>query len=273
MSRFPQNDFRGTVHRDVPYLEAERTERLDAYLPDSRVWPDPYPVVIVIHGGGWVMGDKADRRQVEIAEFLTGHGYAALAINYRLNEFSDGILKGRVTRSCWPDCLNDCRESLRFVSERAGIWNLDATRIALFGLSAGAHLALLTGLTTGHAELDRLCGRFPVACVISFYGVYDLESVGEKWGFGESHADPGAIRRLASPANHLSPGAPPTFVVHSRADATVPVAQSMALVEKLRAHGVPHRTRIVESAPHGFGIRSVDGDLCPEILEFLNDHT
>jgi len=260
------------VHRDVPFLAGDRGERLDAYLPDPGIWRGPHPVVIVIHGGGWAKGDKAERRQVEIAELLVGNGYAVFSINYRLMEFAGEILKSPVTRSCWPDCLNDCREALRFSSGRAEAWNLDPSRIALFGLSAGAHLALLTSLTTGHPELDVLPRRFPVACVVYFYGVFDLLPIGGRWKFGEMHTAPRAVRHLASPATHLCRGAPPILVVHSKADATVPVAQSLQLLEKLEMHGVPHRSRILDSAPHGFGIRTEFGDLRPEILAFLADH-
>lgn len=261
-----------SVHRDVPFLADDRGESLDAYLPDPRIWRGPHPVVIVVHGGGWAKGDKSEHRQIEIAEVLVTNGYAVFSINYRLTEFSGEILKSPVTRSSWPDCLNDCREALRFVSSQAEVWNLDPARIALFGLSAGAHLALLTSLTTGHPILDVLHGRFPVACVVYFYGVFDLPQIGGRWKFGERHADPKAVRRLASPASHLCPEAPPIFVAHSRADTTIPVAQSLQLLEKLGALGVPHRSRILESAPHGFGIRSEFGDLRPEVLAFLADH-
>lgn len=272
MSTYSGSGFPGTVHRDVKFLADDRREYLDAYLPDSRLWCGPHPVVVVIHGGGWAKGDKAERRQVEISHELAANGYAVFAINYRLTEFSGEILKSAPTSSCWPDCLHDCREAIRFASIQRVAWNLDPSRTSLFGLSAGAHLALLCSLTTGHPELDRNQGRFPVSCVVYFYGVFELPEIGARWRFGEMHADPGTVRTLASPANHLGPEAPPVFVVHSSSDATVPVAQSLLLLEKLRALGVPHQSRILESAPHGFGIRSAYGDLCPEILAFLAEH-
>lgn len=264
--------FSGTVCRDVKFLSDDRMECLDAYLPDSQVWSGPHPVVVVIHGGGWAKGDKAERRQVEISRDLAANGYAVFAINYRLTEFSGEILKSAPTRSCWPDCLHDCREALRFASTQKAAWNLDPSRTALFGLSAGAHLALLCAVTTGHPELDRTDGSFPVSCVIYFYGVFKLPEIGARWRFGELHPDPAAVRRQASPATHLGTACPPVLVFHGDADATVPVTQSFELSRRLEDLKVPHRTRILEAAPHGFGIRSEAGDLRREILMFLGDH-
>lgn len=104
----------------------------DLYTPKGK--RGPYPTLFFIHGGAWMVGDKADAKVY--AETFCPTGYAVVSVNYRLS--SDGPWgKGSV----WPAQLLDCQAALRYVREHAGIFGLDGGHIAAIGVSAGGHLA------------------------------------------------------------------------------------------------------------------------------------
>src|SRR5947209_6096981 len=70
------------VLRDVEFLSAGRTEKADIYLPAKRPSTTQSPAVLIIHGGGWTTGDKAEEREINIATNLVRGGYVAMSINY-----------------------------------------------------------------------------------------------------------------------------------------------------------------------------------------------
>ena len=264
---------RPTVISDLPFLAERRSERLDLWQPDPLVFGGPRPAVVLIHGGGWAKGDKADCRQRETAMWLASEGYAVLSVNYRLTKFAGEVLKSHPTRSCWPECLHDCRAALFAAKEHAEEWNIDPSRVSLLGFSAGAHLALLTAATNGHQELDRHRGQAAAACILVFYGIYDMQSLAARWCFGEPAENPEERRRQASPLLHLKAGLPPVFLVHGESDSTVPARQTLLLANKLGSLSIPHELVLVPGAPHGFRITSEFGDLRPSVLAFLRDNS
>lgn len=253
---------------DVSFLGGDREEKLDAYLPDLAPWPGLRPAVIVIHGGGWAQGDKAEPRQRKIAAALTERGYAVFSINYRLTHFSGEILKSPPVRSCWPDCLHDCLAAVRFVRANAASWRVDPARLAFFGLSAGAHLALLAA---GTALRDRDV-LSTVSAIISFYGPHDVREIGSRWHFGEPCEDAIAVREAASPVLHFGPGLPPVFVAHGLEDQTVPVRFARELAAGLERHGVACESHLLPGAGHGFDLDSPFADLRAPVAAFLARH-
>jgi len=117
------------VHTNIVYRVANNYEaKLDVYQPAGK--SQPTPVVVVIHGGGWIAGTK-EERTLEIAPFLQ-MGFAAAAVE-------------------------DCRCALHWVFANAEKYNFDPTRVVLQGGSAGGHLALTTGMLTPAAGFDNEC--------------------------------------------------------------------------------------------------------------------
>lgn len=117
------------AHADVAYGEAQRNV-LDIYLPEAPA--KAAPVVLYIHGGNFHLGDKSWAR--DIAQPFLAAGFAVAAINYRLSDTDK-----------WPAQLKDVTAAVRFLQARGHEYDLDPGRIALFGLSAGGHLAAFTG--------------------------------------------------------------------------------------------------------------------------------
>lgn len=253
---------------DVAFLPPNRAEKLDVYFPDPGSWPGRRPAIILIHGGGWAKGDKAEPRQRQIGERLAGVGYAVFSINYRLTQFAGEILKSPPIRTCWPDCLEDCVAAVAFVRENADKWTVAPERIALFGLSAGGHLALLTA---GHLVSDQKTER-PVSAVLSFYGPHDVRELGSKWQFGEPCDDPVAVREAASPIRYFNRSFPPVFVAHGLEDRTVPIEFSEEIVELLGREGVPCESHFIPGAGHGFDLDTSGVSLSIPVISFLRKH-
>ena len=159
------------VERDVAY-GSDPAQRLDVYLPAQA---QAAPVVFMVHGGAWMVGDKAAAKVVDnkVAHWLP-QGVALVSINYRMS---------RAPRVL--DQVDDVARALALVQARASGWGLDTRRVLVMGHSAGAHLvALMTSdpaLATAHGTqpwlgtvaLDSAALDVPQIMQKRHYGFYD----------------------------------------------------------------------------------------------------
>jgi alpha-L-fucosidase 2 len=234
---------------DIEYRQIDgESIKLDAMVPDGT---GPFPVAILVHGGGWSSGDKSgSNRPGDSADItpwfapLTGAGFVWFSINYRL-----------APRHPWPAGFSDVQEAIRWVKAHASEYKGDPRRIALFGHSAGGHLACLAGVLAGPDTR--------VQAVVGFAAVTDLEADTVHRGGQLSTslqnlltlpkaATPDSLARLRelSPINHVAPGLPPFLLVHGDADKSVPYAQSPAFQKKLREAGDICDLITIPGAPH-----------------------
>ncbi len=200
--------------------------------------PTAGPVLVYIHGGAWVLGDKREQGLPLLHE-LARRGWVTVTINYRLSP-----------RATWPDHLVDCKRALAWVRDHIAEYGGDPSFVAVSGGSAGGHLCAMVALTPGDPAFQPGFEDVPTlvdACV-PFYGVYDMTS-----GRGTTHYDRGLMNLLerrvfkrrfdddprvfedASPLRRVTPDAPPFFVVHGTNDTLVPVAEARRFVDALRA--------------------------------------
>ena len=242
------------TRRDVIYSRVAALElTLDLYLP-PRSTDEPAPVVLWVHGGGWVTGDKRD---VPL-RWLTSEGYAVASLRYRL-----------LQEAIFPAAVHDVQAAIRFLRGRASELGLDGDRLALAGASAGGHLASLVGLTPDDPTLDGRLGFFPdeplgVVGVIDIFGPTDMKQIMERLLehpefrqtrraealAGLLRAAPGVFDGL-SPVLRVQPEAPPFLIIHGSRDPVVPVEHSRRLHEALRKAGVDSTLDVVEGAGHG----------------------
>lgn len=222
------------VRRDVVYGEAGgETLRLDIARPDGQ---GPFPVVILVHGGGWSGGDKAGTEKPGAGadirpwfEPLTEAGFMWVSVNYRL-----------APANRWPACLEDTRAAVAWVRVHVAEFGGDPDRIAIMGHSAGGHIALFAAVATEG-------GATPVRAVVGCAAVSDLESDSKRRGapstslqalFGlKAEMSPENLAFLAaqSPVNVVKAGYPPTLLLHGDADKTVALDQSIAFRARLLA--------------------------------------
>ena len=233
------------VAADVAYADLSPAQRLDLYLPSTGA--APAPLVIIIHGGGWTVGDKrGELPSAAIPGFLQ-LGYAVASINYRL-----------AGEAVFPAPLLDVKAAIRYLRAHAGERHLAADRFAVVGESAGAHLAALVATTADRPEFDDpALGNAGVSsavqAVVDFYGPTDLVDSDAQRTLNPacpSDPDPNIAALLgsspsaapelaaaASPVTYLHAGQdlPPFFITHGDADCVVPYQQSVELHDAIEA--------------------------------------
>ena len=163
---------KGTViHENVPYNnDTDPRHLLDLYLPASA--KGKVPLVIFVHGGGWISNDKyADMGYMKktIAEIVSS-GFALASIDYRL-----------ATQAAFPALIQDCNRAASFLYDNANKYGLDRTRFAVMGFSAGGHLASLMGLSKNNNVaaffMPNTSKQFSFKAVVDFYGPSELTSL------------------------------------------------------------------------------------------------
>lgn len=261
---------------NIPYLGDGRKEKMDIYLPPSARKNRTFPAVLIVHGGGWVGGDKAARRERNIGMNLARAGYVCASINYRLAERKSPNIAIRLA-TAWPGNLHDCKTAVRFLRKHAGRYHIDPRRIGAIGGSAGGHLVAMLGLTAAGDGLDPRAPYGDVSCrvqaIVPLYGAHDLVARSRVRKHWESMtAEQRSLCKAASPVTYATNDDPPTLILHGTADTTVPVRQSELLEQALRKASVPVRLVIVKDAPHSFHLEPRQRDLRPLVIEFFDRH-
>jgi acetyl esterase/lipase len=247
------------VARDIVYRTVDgRPLALDLYEPRSA---GPYPVVVVIHGGGWTAGDR--REAMPLNRYLAARGYAVAAIDYRL-----------APAAPYPAALDDVRAAVAYLAAHAAEHALDRSRVVLLGRSAGGHLALLTGYTSDAGTL----GGARIVGIVAYDAPTDLEALAHVPRDGvvldlrqltrdfvgaDVDAEPEWFAG-ASPSTFADTPVPPTLLIHGARDEIVPVAQGRSLTARLRAADntvayleIPWSAHGFDAAFHGLGSQLV----------------
>ncbi len=246
----------GVEHlRDIAYGPHPR-QQLDIYRPATRNSATqnkatPRPVLIQVHGGGWMLGHKHQQAQ-PLLHYLAQHDWLCVDINYRL-----------APHHPYPHCLQDVKTVIAWVKQHIAEYGGDPQFIALAGESAGAHLAMLAALTVDHEEFQwDATADTRVQAVVSLYGVYDLTENSHTWSgmvgrFLQKKIMPATpdILRIASPRHQIIENAPPVFVIHGTTDSLVFVEDAREFVEELRQTSLaPVAYAELDGAEHGFDL-------------------
>jgi acetyl esterase/lipase len=224
---------------DVAYASTSAAQKLDIYVPDGS---GPFPVVVVIHGGGFMVGDKANPA---LGDELLDAGYAVASVNYRL-----------AREAVYPAQIQDVKAAVRFLRANAAKYNLDPQRIAAFGQSAGANLAATLGTSCGvaaleGAELGNADQSSCVQAVVDWFGPTDFLQMDEQFAGTSCPANHDAAdspesqvigapiqtvpekSKAANPITYVSSKAPPFLIQHGTADCNVPPQQGQLLYDAL----------------------------------------
>jgi acetyl esterase/lipase len=233
--RVPEPPRRQTVDRvpfDARYAQvyAQRDSgplKADLYLPHGD---GPFPGVLVVHGGAWRMGTRAQLSAV--AQQLAARGYVAAAISYRL-----------APQHPFPAQIEDCRAALRWLRQSAERLQLDPERVGAFGYSAGAQLVALLatqpdGAENAAAEAPRLRAAVAGGAPCDFQQI-PLDARGLAFWLGGSRRERQRLYREASPVVHVTPDDPPMFFFHGADDELVPLESPRQMCAALQRVGVP----------------------------------
>ncbi len=244
----PKTD--GTFARKTGLSYPQGSPAIDLWVPNGS---GPFPVVLYVHGGAWLEGDRGEA--APIAPRLASRGYVVASIDYRLS----GAAR-------FPAQIQDAKAAVRWLRAHAGDYDLDEGRIAAWGSSAGAHLAALLGTSGGVAALEDLAqGGFArssrVQAVVDWYGPTDFRQMDAQTvpGCQNANHDGKGLRRVcARRLRHPGQGVRcqgrrsgphrlrrfqrPTLLMHGTQDAAVPT-EPRAGSSTPRSAGREHRRR------------------------------
>lgn len=209
---------------------------------------------IIIFPGGGYEHLATDKEGTQVAQWLNGLGIATFVVRYRLGP-----------RYHHPVMMQDAQRAIRLVRSNAARWNLDPSRIGVLGFSAGGHMASTAGThfdagnRASQDTVDRVSSR-PDFMVLVYPVITMAEPLAHRGSrrnlLGDNPTD--SLLRFMSNETQVTRDTPPTFIVATTDDATVPVQNSLAFYDALRAAGVPAELHIFESGHHGFGLAPGD---------------
>ena len=252
-------------------------QQLDLYLPRKRAGAAPLPVIVFVHGGGWVGGSKAAGRVIVQPYVATGN-YAGVSIGYRL-----------AGEARWPAQIHDCKAAIRWIRANAARHGLDPERIGVIGSSAGGTLVTLLGVSGGVEDLEGSVGPHGsassrVTCVVNRFGRLNFLARPESARASPAQAGPLAQRlalmfggpvdekaglaRRASPVSHAAAGLPPIITFHGTADTLVPFVQAEEFDAAMRRAGGAHLLVPVQGGGHGYE----NGEERRRVRQFFEQH-
>lgn len=250
------------MKKDLTYATiGDRPLKLDLYLPQEA--KGPLPLVIWVHGGGWMSGTKDGCP----ARRLTADGYAVASVEYRLSG-----------EAIFPAQIEDCKAAVRWLRANAEKYGLDPNKFGVWGSSAGGHLVALLGTTsdTEHFDVgDHLDVSSRVQAVCDYYGPTDMLKMdeGKPATARRRHDGPDSPESKliggpilenkdkvakANPITYITAKTPPFLIVHGDADGTVDHLQSVLLYDALKKANLPVHFHTIEGAGHGKGFGGAD---------------
>lgn len=173
----------GRSYEGLLYSDVSESDYMNLYVPDAQ---EPMPLLILVHGGGFISNDCESRQAQFMYRYFRDHGYACASINYRLS-----------TEAAYPAALEDVKAAVRFLRANASEYGYDPERFAIWGESAGGYLAAMAAVT-GDDEFDGVkfvgedgleapvSGR--VSALLDYYGIIDFELMDtdyQELGIGE----------------------------------------------------------------------------------------
>ncbi|HET9502287.1 MAG TPA: alpha/beta hydrolase [Hymenobacter sp.] len=212
-----------------------------------------YPAVVFVHGGGWGSGHR--QQHLPMAQQLAGRGYVCVLPEYRL-----------ATEARYPAAVLDVKAAIRWARAHAKTYNIDTSRVAVWGFSAGGQLAALVATTPGLPALTEAAA--PGAPTTRVQALVDVDgtlafthpesgegddskrlSAATLWLGAPRTAQP-ALWQQAGALSHVGAGAPPTLFLNSS------VARMHAgrddFMRQLTAFGIYHEVHTFADAPHVF---------------------
>lgn len=257
------------VYKSTPQRELELT-----YLPPANKVYDKDPLYFVLPGGGWYVEERLgmlNYARVSVNALLEA-GFAVVTTDYRVTQ--EGVFL--------PDIVTDCFDALRFVARHADEWGIDRDNFFISGHSAGAHLALMIGMSKGDSfrTPQSYSDPYTVRGIAPMSPITDLTDEQAMW-FDHGYlfpegGDTEAERLRVSPISYVSADTPDTLLIAGTSDYHVLPRHSEKLFDKLTEAGANTRLLYSIAGGHGFepmhyGVEPVPGmpGVQEEITKFV----
>ncbi|WP_294374815.1 alpha/beta hydrolase [uncultured Clostridium sp.] len=219
-------------YKDIVYKNTNGVPlTLDIYSPLKNVY-EKSPVILYVHGGSWAYGDKSlPVALTPVLDTFREQGYTIISTSYELMREKEDFSKQ----------VEDVKDTIRWINKNAEQYNLDTYEIGLFGVSSGAHLAMMAAYTDENAFTNsEELKTYPckVKYLIDFAGPTDLSLIDtsdlnfDLSKIFTSITDTDETIQKFNPINYVTSDIPKTLIIHSKSDALVPFEGSEKLVEK-----------------------------------------
>ena len=244
---------KGVEHQPPQQLKAETltnvsygsdpAQKMDVYLPAGRT--DTTKLIILVHGGAWMTGDKSDFSSFVPVLQLRLPGYAIANINYRL---------ATIAANHFPTQENDMKAAVDFLVQKSDDYRI-SKKIILLGASAGAHMALLQAYKYSSPKIKAVVDFFGPTDMIALYNSLPTGSLTQmalQIALNGTPTTNASLYAQSSPINFVNAQSSPTLIFHGTADDVVPISQSNDLKAKLQSFGVVHQ--MVTYPNHGHDV-------------------
>ena len=219
---------------------SDAAQKMDIYLPAGRK-TDSTKVVIMVHGGAWIEGDKSDFTSFVTVLQQRLPGYAIANINYRL---------ANVGGNYFPTQENDMKAAINFLVQKTDDYHI-SQKFVLLGASAGAHMALLQAYKYTSPKIRAVVDFFGPADMVSLYNSSDFNTqFGLQLLLGGTPTGNPSRYQQTSPINFIDAQDPPTIIFHGDQDMIVNVSQSTLLKNKLQTFGVTNQLTVYPGLDH-----------------------
>jgi len=230
----------------------KRDLKIDVFQPKAKESAG-YPAVLIVHGGGWRSGNRA--QHIPLAQHLAAAGFASFTVEYRLS-----------TEALYPAAVHDVKAALRWIRANARKFNIDSSKIAILGFSAGGELAAFVGTTSGMPRFEGVdCNKgqsSDVQAIVDIDGTLSFvhpesgegddrksTSAASYW-FGYSKAENPELWKDASPLTHAANNKAPVLFLNSSVDRMHAGRDDFRKV--LDEKGIYSEVFTFEGAPHSF---------------------
>jgi acetyl esterase/lipase len=249
------------THLEVAY-GSDPEQTMDIYLPSGRS-ADTTKLLLMIHGGAWMSGDKSEFTPYISKLQQLFPGYAIANMDYRL---------ATVSGNFFPTQENDVKAAISLLMSKRTEY-LFSDKIVLFGASAGGHLSALQAYKYSSPKIRVVVDMFGPSDMVDLFNSSNFQSQAALQILmnGTPTSNP-AIYQNSSPINFVTAQSPPTIIFHGDQDLLVNVSQSVELKNALQAAGVPVQLEIYPGMGHELWPEAVMDNALAKVRTFVNAH-
>lgn len=239
----------------------DAAEKMDIYLPAGRS-VDSTKLIILVHGGAWISGDKSDFASFIPVIQQRFPGYAIANINYRL---------ATATANHFPSQESDMKSAIDFLIQKSNDYHI-SQKMVLLGASAGAHMALLQAYKFSSPKVLAVVDFFGPTDLTDLYSFYSSDPTTQNIFQLLMNGSPNSNASLytqSSPINFATSQSSPTIIFHGDADPVVPISESVALKNKLSSLGVATQMTTYSNVGHEIWPTTIMSDVYNKMEQFI----